>query len=280
LAGAWPLELDPDDPSGLAAFRARVAGWQIKALREAKLRTSWTEPSETYEDACQGFLERITDPARAPAFLQDMAGFVGDIAAAGALNGLAQTLIRCTAPGAPDLYQGGELWDFSLVDPDNRRPVDYASRLAALDGAAPAQTLAVWRTGQVKQALIARALEARRASPVLFAEGDYIPLLAEGPRAGSVFAFLRRHRGTAALVAAAIRCGPAVLAAPSPLPRREWWAGCTIRLPDDLAVAPWWDALGSGASASGAVLDAADLFAALPAALLTTGAERSGREPV
>jgi (1->4)-alpha-D-glucan 1-alpha-D-glucosylmutase len=280
LAGAWPLDLGPDDREGLVAFRARVAGWLIKALREAKLRTSWTEPSETYEAACLGLLERITDPSRSATFLHDMAGLVGDIAAAGALNGLAQTLLRCTAPGAPDLYQGAEFWDGSLVDPDNRRPVDYAARMATLDQAGPAGKLAAWRTGAVKQALIARALQARRNSPELFAEGDYQPLLAKGPRAGSVFAFLRRHGGKAALVAVAIRCAPAVLGAPLPLPRREWWQGTTIRLPEHLAGVSWWDALGSGVAPSGGVLEAAELFAGMTTALLTADAERSREQPV
>ena len=272
LAGAWPLALDSEDAAGLRAYRVRVAGWQIKALREAKLRTSWTEPSQAYEAACMAFLERITDPVRSAPFLQDMAGFVGEIAAAGALNGLSQTLLRCTAPGAPDLYQGAEFWDLSLVDPDNRRPVDYAARVATLDGAGPADKLGAWRTGAVKQALTARALQARRAAPELFAEGGYLPLAAEGPRAGSAFAFLRRHGEAAALVAVAIRCAPAVLGARQPLPGREWWQGTAIRLPDELADSPWRDALGSGASPTGATLDAGELFAALPAVLLMAGA--------
>ena len=134
IATAWP------------PLRERVAGWQEKALREAKRRTGWAVPDEAYEQACQDFLAAVLDAERPTRVVHEIAAFVGRIAAAGAMNGLSQTLLRMTCPGVPDLYQGTEYWDFSLVDPDNRRPVDFAAREAALAAAespgSPARHLA------------------------------------------------------------------------------------------------------------------------------------------
>ena len=126
--------------------------------------------------------------------------FARSIAAAGAVNGLAQTLLKLTVPGVPDFYQGTELWDFSLVDPDNRRPVDFARRAAALDDTPMATLAATWRDGRIKQALIARTLALRRRAESLFAHGAYLPVRAEGARADCVVAFLRRYEGDCALV--------------------------------------------------------------------------------
>ena len=202
LAGAWPLDLHPGDASGLAGFRDRVAGWWKKSLREAKLNSSWAAPDEGYEAACEAFLEAALDPGRSAAFLADLTGFVDEIAPAGALNGLVQALLRCTAPGMPDLYQGCEGWDLSLVDPDNRRPVDYATRRAALEqDASFAQLLGRWRDGGVKQRLIASVLGLRARWPEVFRHGDYTPLKIEG---GKTIAFLRRHRRSGGLG----RCAP------------------------------------------------------------------------
>ncbi|HKU99644.1 MAG TPA: malto-oligosyltrehalose synthase, partial [Vineibacter sp.] len=123
--GAWPPGLHVDDTAGITVFAERLADWQQKAQREAKRRTSWRAPNQAYEDASRRFLMQALahPPSR-----QSLHGFVSRIEAAGALNGLVQTLLRVTAPGVPDLYQGTELWDFSLVDPDNRRPVDFDAR--------------------------------------------------------------------------------------------------------------------------------------------------------
>ena len=111
----------------------------------------------------------------------EVAAFAARIAPAGAVNGLAQVVLRCASPGVPDLYQGTEFWDFSLVDPDNRRPVDWAARREALDAdLPPAELLGVWRDGRVKQAVLFRALQLRAAKPELFAEGGYLPVSVEG----------------------------------------------------------------------------------------------------
>ena len=135
LIAAWPLDLAPDDAEGLAAFETRVAAWQEKALREAKRRTSWTVPDTDYEGACRSFLAGLLDAGRSVNMAGELASFAARIAPSGAINSLTQTLLRLTSPGVPDLYQGTEFWDFSLVDPDNRRPVDFPARKAGLEAA-------------------------------------------------------------------------------------------------------------------------------------------------
>jgi maltooligosyltrehalose synthase len=127
-----------------------------------------------------------------PDLLNDIVAFARRISAAGAVNGLAQTLLKLTVPGVPDFYQGTEFWDFSLVDPDNRSPVDFSARVAALDPAPLETQVSQWRNGHIKQALIARILAVRRACPALFADGSYEPLNVRGAFADRVIAFARR----------------------------------------------------------------------------------------
>jgi malto-oligosyltrehalose synthase len=196
IVGAWPLELRLEDASGRAAFAQRLEGWQQKALRVAKLETDWSDPNDAYEAAARELLQRLVGEDAGAALRAELFAFVQEIAPAGAINGLAQTLLRLTAPGVPDLYQGTELWDFSLVDPDNRHPVDYVLRQHMLGYASPA----TWRDGAIKQALIVRALRLRAAMPDLFSDGSYEPVVVEGGLAGHVVAFLRRHGKDALLV--------------------------------------------------------------------------------
>jgi (1->4)-alpha-D-glucan 1-alpha-D-glucosylmutase len=202
IVGAWPPDLSAEDRNGLAVFAERLAVWQVKALREAKLATDWKAPNEAYEAAARNFLLRLL--AGEPIdLLTDIAAFAGRIAPAGAINGLAQTLLKLTAPGVPDIYQGTDFWDLSLVDPDNRRPVDFQARLDAISKQAPITELARnWRNGRVKQAVIQRGLAVRRARPELFARGDYMPLAVEGPASDHVIAFARRQNGAVALTVA------------------------------------------------------------------------------
>jgi malto-oligosyltrehalose synthase len=195
LIGAWPLDLEADDARGMAALGARLQQWLTKALREAKQKTSWHDPNEAFEKECADFLDALLTPGGA--FLTEAAQFVTRIAPAGAVKGLAQTLLRLTMPGVPDLYQGTEFWDFSLVDPDNRRPVDFDARARALaDESSFADRLKYWRDGRVKQALIARVLRFRRLHPQLFAVGSYAPLRTSG----SMIAFARRFGDDALIV--------------------------------------------------------------------------------
>lgn len=233
IIGAWPLDLPPEDADGMAAFAERVAGWQVKAMREAKRRTNWIFPDTAYEDACGRFLSLLMKDDGAADLRVRLFDFAMRIAPVGALNSLAQTVLKYTVPGMPDLYQGTEFWDFSLVDPDNRRPVDYATRQTALNiHKAPSELLASWRDGRVKQALIHRLLRARAEHPDLFACGSYEPVSIEGPAAGRALAFVRRYDGDALLVVVPRLCaGLLDVQAASPLVPPAAWAGTRLRLP-------------------------------------------------
>jgi malto-oligosyltrehalose synthase len=193
IVGAWPLDLALDDDIGRGAFAERLVHWQEKALREAKLRSDWAAPDLRYEAAARTFVTRLLVERNLPDLLIDIFAFVQDIAAAGAVNGLAQLLLKLTTPGVPDLYQGTEYWDFSLVDPDNRRPVDFTRRKASLETASVWSALPDWRNGLVKQAIVARVLALRRSLPELFASGSYEPVEVEGPLTECVVAFVRRQ---------------------------------------------------------------------------------------
>jgi (1->4)-alpha-D-glucan 1-alpha-D-glucosylmutase len=180
LVGAWPI-----DP-------ARMSAYMEKAVREAKTQSSWIRPNRVYEAGLRDFIQGVMADAT---FLSDLEGFVTGLMAAGRVNSLAQTLIKLTAPGIPDLYQGTELWDLSLVDPDNRRPVDFPLRrrlLVALSDLSPEKILERMAEGLPKLWVIRQALDLRRQRPELFGPGGgYRPLQAQGPKAGHVVAFLR-----------------------------------------------------------------------------------------
>ncbi|MEX5665702.1 malto-oligosyltrehalose synthase [Pseudomonas neuropathica] len=207
LLGSWPLQLRDDDQAGFADYAKRIWQWQQKALREAKLQSSWSAPNEAYENAAQAFTEKLLTGEEGELLRAALSKTVNSIAAAGALNGLAQTLLRMTVPGVPDLYQGNEFWDFSLVDPDNRRPVDYAARAHALqEPLPPVELLANWRDGRIKQALIAEVLNLRVEHAELFRRGSYQALEVLGSQAHNVLAFAREHEGKQAIVIVPIRC--------------------------------------------------------------------------
>lgn len=207
LLGSWPLQLRDDDQAGFADYAKRIWQWQQKALREAKLQSSWSAPSESYENAAQAFTEKLLTGEEGELLRAALSKTVNSIAAAGALNGLAQTLLRMTVPGVPDLYQGNEFWDFSLVDPDNRRPVDYPAREQALHAPLPpVELLANWRDGRIKQALIAEVLNLRVEHAELFRRGTYQALEVLGSQAHNVLAFAREHEGKQAIVIVPVRC--------------------------------------------------------------------------
>jgi (1->4)-alpha-D-glucan 1-alpha-D-glucosylmutase len=180
LVGAWPIDA------------ARCWQYMLKACREAKLRTSWQEPNVGYEENIKGFVDRVLQNEE---FLTSLVEFVEPLVLPGRINSLAQTLIKLVVPGVPDLYQGTELWDLSLVDPDNRRPVDYAQRIRFLNrcrSMSAAEATADWDSGLPKLWLIDRVLSLRVAQPEEFSEGSrYQPLVAQGPHLGNLFAFRR-----------------------------------------------------------------------------------------
>jgi (1->4)-alpha-D-glucan 1-alpha-D-glucosylmutase len=200
LVGAWPI----DSAEGASPqFAERIQTYMVKAMREAKVRTSWVSPNEEHEAAVKGFVGRILGSRE---FLDDFVPFQRRASRLGMLNSLSQTLLRLTAPGVPDTYQGTEVWDLSLVDPDNRRPVDYERRWKMLEGlrsggaGSARRVVGRMETGEVKMYLTWRALQARRAWPALFSDGEYVPGEAAGARAGHVFGFARRHEGRVAVV--------------------------------------------------------------------------------
>jgi (1->4)-alpha-D-glucan 1-alpha-D-glucosylmutase len=216
LLGAWP-DGGPD-----AGFAERVEAAMLKSVREAGVNTRWIFGDPGYEQALSAFVARALDPAGA--FLASFAAFAALVEPDGAANGLIQTALKLTIPGVPDIYQGAELRDLSLVDPDNRRPVDFAlraatlARLTAPGAARPAVAAA-------KLALIAALLGLRRARPALFAEGSYEPVPAAGHSAASFCAFVRRHGADTLLVAAALHPGTPKRWAdtrPAPSPDLAW----------------------------------------------------------
>jgi (1->4)-alpha-D-glucan 1-alpha-D-glucosylmutase len=203
LVGAWPLEGLTDE--NRAAFTQRIQDYMTKALHEAKVNSSWLEPNDAWDRAVHGFISAILAPGARNRFARSMAPFAETVARLGAINSLAQTMLKLTCPGVPDFYQGSELWDFSLVDPDNRRPVDYTLRRERLDQIAhadPRELLANWRDGRIKMFVIHRLLQLRREHPALFGEGTYRPLFAEGPLAGHLIAFERNFGQKSLLVVA------------------------------------------------------------------------------
>ena len=238
LLGSWPLTLDLHDDNAVRRYAERIRQWQQKALREAKLRSSWNAPNEAYEAACAAYVDGLLLDRENQQLRQSLADAAQLIACPGALNGLVQALLRMTVPGVPDLYQGNEYWDFSLVDPDNRRAVDYAARRRTLDDAtAPAELLAQWRDGRIKQALVARVLDCRLAHAELFRRGAYLPLTVQGRHADKVLAFARLGEGQRAIIVAPRLASGLLGGATTPLIPAQNWDDTRVILPFALSPA-------------------------------------------
>jgi (1->4)-alpha-D-glucan 1-alpha-D-glucosylmutase len=208
LIGAWPLEAM--DEEAHQSFVERIEGYMEKALKEAKLHTSWINPNEAYDQGVKQFVRDILRSHADNRFLADFLRFEARIAPAGMWNSLAQTLLKITSPGVPDFYQGTELWDLSLVDPDNRRPVDFTRRVMMLDEiqrleskglvALVRDLIAQPQDGRLKLYVTFKALNTRRAQHHLFSQGAYLPLVASGARQDHVVAFARHVDNRWALV--------------------------------------------------------------------------------
>lgn len=240
LVGIWPAALDWREPDAVHALAERVAQWQEKAQREAKLRTDWFAPDADYEAASRAFVFTLLTGEGAPTFLPALSAFVQSLLPAATVNGLTQTLLRATAPGVPDLYQGTDFWDTSLVDPDNRQPVDYAARHRALQtlhghiGPSLAPLLTHWADGRIKQAVLARALGVRTALPAVFDAGDYQPLATTGTGAAHVLAFARMHAAQAIVVIVPLHVS-ALLGHATPAFAAGAWRDTTVCLPPALS---------------------------------------------
>lgn len=281
MVGAWPMALRDSDADAVNQYLQRLGQWQIKALREAKQNSSWYDPDTKHEEQEQAFLQSLMANGRNHALLRDMSQFVAAIAPAGAVNALAQTVLRITSPGVPDQYQGTEYWDFSLVDPDNRRPVDFEARsasLRSLDAGGDAHVhdlLNTWRDGRIKQAVVARALRLRASLPQLFAGGGYAALTATGAQSRHVLAFMRSLQDEHVVVVVPLACWPGSVGAGEDSRlgiAPAFWADTALQMPQRFVGARWRDVLAGTVpdiQADGS-LRLADLLAALPVAVLSS----------
>ena len=187
LLGAWPPDLAPDDVAGVKRLGERIEAYMIKAVREGKQQSSWSNPDTAYEAALQHFVRAVLDASGLSPSLTEFQAFVASLARLGAVASLSQLVPKLTVPCLPNIYQAGELWDYSLVDPDNRRPVDWNIRQRLLEEVGPVSVANLaerWQDGREKLFVARRLLEWRRCHPDLFAEADYQPLEIEGDKSG------------------------------------------------------------------------------------------------
>lgn len=243
LAGVWPTTLDVQDEAALGALEARFVGFVEKALREAKLRTDWVDSNEAYENAVLDYARYLLSPANR-AFLQAFSEGLQPFIRAGLINSLTQAVIKLAAPGVPDIYQGSEGLNFSLVDPDNRLEPNFATLERMLDDD-PQPDFSCeekWLSGEVKLRVTARLLHLRQQKPALFRRGDYLPLPAGGKRADNVIAFARAD-GSDALIVVAPRLAFTLVGNGQPLPPPQFWAETQIPLPASLANRRYRDVL-------------------------------------
>lgn len=275
LVGAWPPGAEAEE---FAEFRRRIADYMRKAVREAKVNSSWIRPNLPYEEALQRFIDRLLETGRANLFLADLAAFQQRVGYCGMLNSLSQTLLKMTVPGIPDFYQGTELWDLSLVDPDNRRPVDFVYRrrllaqlrqqaAADLPGLA-AELAAAPEDGRVKLFLIRQALALRNGQRDLFEQGDYRPLEVAGERAEQVCSFARTL-GEQAVLVVAPRLFASLAGQPGELPLgARAWGDTRLLLPEDLRNRKYRQVLTGRWMTADDALGLAAVLAEFPVALL------------
>jgi len=282
MLGAWPASADE-----LFDFRERIKAFFIKAVREVKLHTNWFEPNVEYESALLAYIDTIFKSKESAGFLPEFLTLQKKVAFYGCFNSLSQVLLKIASPGLPDFYQGEELWDYNLVDPDNRRPVDFTLRRRSLDelkhldrenrDALLQNLIFNWPDGRIKLYLIWKALNFRRDHPELFELGEYLPLKAAGKQKDSLFAFARRRPNGEWVIAAVPRMLSRVVDVGQAPFGHDVWGAASIQLP---AQAPnqWRDAITGlefrcGNRSGRSILRAADLFRKFPVALcLSAGA--------
>jgi (1->4)-alpha-D-glucan 1-alpha-D-glucosylmutase len=282
LVGAWPLQRMT--PAEYEQFVERIEDYMRKASKEAKFRTSWVSPNAYHDKALAQFVRAALKPDPANSFLTDFVSFRRPIAMAGILNSLSQTVIKAGSPGVPDFYQGTELWDYNLVDPDNRRPVDFAIRSAMLEEIIREadrnrvelveKLLDSPQDGRIKMYVIHRALQFRRNYPELFSSGIYVPLEASGERARDVITFARRA-GRVSVIIAAGRFFTRLDTAAGSFPAGAVWSGTEVALPPDLASRRYVDlftgcAIDVRADEGTARLSMDEAFARMPISMLVS----------
>lgn len=267
LIGAWPLELIEGAPAEgvkkypYEEFVQRIQAYMLKALHEAKVNSSWIEPNQAWDQAVSAFVAKILERKRGNRFPKAFLPLATKMAQLGAINSLSQLVLKMTVPGVPDFYQGNELWDLSLVDPDNRRPVDYALRkklLAELgEQPDPAELLEHWTDGRIKLFVTREVLRFRRSHSALFAQGAYHACAATGELAGSALAFTRAHEGKTLIV-----CVPRLSSRVGFPPIGDKWRDTSLEIAGE------WRNVFTGARLSGERLALADVLRDLPVALL------------
>jgi (1->4)-alpha-D-glucan 1-alpha-D-glucosylmutase len=289
LLAAWPPRFETKTMSPDALLVSRLSDYMLKAAREAKVHTSWITENPAYEAAVMRFVERTLNGPSTPRFLAAFLPFQTRIARLGMVNSLSQVVLKVVSPGVPDFYQGTELWDLSLVDPDNRRAVDYVTRRQMLASLGPflrapqepsrartdavREMLAHWGDGRIKLFLTATALRLRRACAALFLHGSYEPLEAEGARAQHVVALARRH-GPDTVIAVVPRLLTSVTTTTHSIPTgSESWGETRLRLPPDPPHRAYCNLFtGETVEAAGAragrTLDLAAILRTCPVALL------------
>jgi (1->4)-alpha-D-glucan 1-alpha-D-glucosylmutase len=280
LVGTWPLTTMTLDEH--EQFVKRIQEYLNKSAKEAKVRTSWISPNPSHDEALEAFVRAALQRDPANRFLLDFANFRAPIGMAGMLNSLSQTVIKAGAPGVPDFYQGSELWDYNLVDPDNRRRVDFATRRTMLQEITRAadrnrtklvdDLLASPQDGRIKMYLTNRVLQFRRSNPELFATGAYVPLKTSGARARHVVAFARSTDRQSTIVVAG-RLFMSLGVTSDSFPVSEAWAGTTLALPSDLASEAYVDlftgrAIDSHREKGNFLLAVDEVFARMPIAML------------
>src|SRR5438874_90185 len=234
LLGTWPMEATgAAEPLATAEYIQRNQAYMAQALKEAKINTSWIQPNEAWDSAMNDFVARVLDSSSKNKFLPSFLPVAEEIARLGTINSLSQVALKLTAPGVPDIYQGNEIWDFSLVDPDNRRPVDYSRRgdlLKSLETASAAELLQNWPDGRIKLLLTQRLLRFRREHSALFQQGKYLPLSVRGEFADNCIGFAREHEGKWIVILA-----PRLSSRVGFPPIGEKWKETTVELPESLA---------------------------------------------
>ena len=270
LIGHWPVDLDAEDREGLADFAERVAAFLEKSLREAKLRTDWNEVNADYEAAANQYVKSLLLDKRD--FVIEFVQEIQPLIWAGLVNGLTQTVIKLTAPGIPDIYQGSEAIDLSFVDPDNRRPPAFET-LSTFDLEAPVSFAdeRALAEGWLKQAVIGRGLALRNRHPELFLEGRYVPLVVEGERKEQVVAFAREKDGLC-VATVACRLPIAMLKAGEGLTSAQFWGDTRVNIPEVFSTRTFTDVL-TGKSIPGNSVWLRDLMDGQTVALLMSAVD-------
>lgn len=272
LLGTWPADEELDEE-----YCGRITRYINKALREAKLRTCWTNPDSTYEHATQQFIMSILDDSRSGPFLRDFREFARQIAFYGMLNSMVQTVLKFTIPGVCDTYQGSESWNLSLVDPDNRRPVDYlqlGQSLRAAGNSSFPELLVHWTDGLWKIKLSHLLLRLRQRFPGLFTRGQYVPVLARGRRRKHVFAFARKQGSQQVWVIVGRLF--ASLCQADQLPRGDCWADTSLPAAES---GQWRDLLTGLCHPAQHRLSLAQVFSHAPVSVLLHSARAPARTP-